>query len=64
MPLEAQALLDIYKENIGLSENEYTFMSRLLRTAFHEGRLDRIKEENNRLNPNDNAEKYTIQHIS
>ena len=47
-----------------MSENEYTFMSRLLRTAFQEGRLDRIKEEYNRLNPNDNAEKYTIQHIS
>ncbi|MBP3573614.1 MAG: hypothetical protein J6J71_03280 [Prevotella sp.] len=64
MPLETQALLDIYKENIGMSENEYIFMSRLLRTAFQEGRLDRIKEEYNRLNPNDNAEKHTIQHIS
>ena len=64
MPLETQALLDVYKENMGLSENDYTFMSRLLITAFHEGRLDRIKEEYNRLNPNNNAEEYTIQHIS
>lgn len=64
MPLETQALLDLYKENVGLSERDYDFVARLLETAFQEGRLDRIKEEYNRLNPNDNAEKHTIQHIS
>lgn len=57
-------LLDLLVEEAGIPNDVSEMLHRILNTAFHEGRLDRIKEEYNRLNPNDNAEKHTIQHIS
>lgn len=62
MPDKATMLLTLYSEAVGMNERDFHFVKRLLVTAFHEGRLDRLQEELN-LKIDEDGKTNTLQHL-
>lgn len=55
-------MLTLYSEAVGMNERDFHFVKRLLMTAFHEGRLDRLQEELN-LKIDEDGKTNTLQHL-
>lgn len=49
MAKDAIRLLDLYKVEVGMDDNAYTFVKILLNTAFQEGVLHQMQKDINRL---------------
>ena len=56
-------LLDLYRIEVGMNEQDYTFMRGLLNTAFQEGKLYQLQLDLNRLNVIENEQDNIVRNL-